>query len=139
MRSASRGFTLLEVIIALIIAGLAAGALYQAAGSGLRTTQQAALYQEAIVRAKSHLDAAVNGTRLVAGEWEGDDGGGFRWRLRIAPAMRASVQRAPSIVSGPNGNSSRTAVLYDIATTIVWRQGGSARQLTLQTEQVGGA
>jgi general secretion pathway protein I len=139
MAGRARGFTLLEVIIALIIAGLAAAALYQAAGSGLQSTQQAALYQEAIVRAKSHLDAAANGTRLTAGTWEGDDGGGFRWRLRIAPAMTASVQRAATIAAGPNGRASAVVVLYHIATTISWRQGGTGRQLTLQTEQVGGS
>src|SRR3954447_18601460 len=87
-----RGFTLLEVIVALIIAGLAAVALMQAVGSGLRTTRAASMVDQAIVRAKSHLAAATYGARLVPGDTRSDDGGGFRWRLRIVPVESAAVR-----------------------------------------------
>ena len=66
-----RGFTLLEVIIALMIAGMAAVVLFEAAGSGLRETQTASRYDQAIVRAKSRLAAATHGTKLAAGDWRG--------------------------------------------------------------------
>ena len=62
-----RGFTLLEVIIALIIAGMAAVALFEAVGTGLRATQTASMYDQAIVRAKSRLAAAAHGTKLTPG------------------------------------------------------------------------
>ena len=48
-----RGFTLLEVTIALLIAGMAGMVLLEAAGSGLRQTKTASMYDQAVVRAKS--------------------------------------------------------------------------------------
>ena len=66
-----RGFSLLEVIIALMIAGMAAVVLFEAAGSGLRETKTASMYDQAIVRAKSRLAAATHGTKLAAGDWRG--------------------------------------------------------------------
>jgi prepilin-type N-terminal cleavage/methylation domain-containing protein len=131
-----RGFTLLEVTIALIIAGLAAVALFEAAGSGLHATQTAAMYDQAIVRAKSRLAAATHGTRLAPTDQRGDDGGGFRWRLRTAPVAAATVR--PVGLTGPRASSSIPVVLYAITVWIGWDDGGTERQVRLETEQVGG-
>ena len=131
-----RGFTLLEVIVALIIAGMAAVALFEAAGSGLHQTQTASRYDQAIVRAKSRLAAAVHGTNLAAGDWRGDDGGGFRWRLHVAPVAGASLR--PLGLIGPRAASSVPVVLYDVSVWIGWTDGGTERDVRLETEQVGG-
>ena len=78
-----RGFTLLEVLIALVIAGIALATVFRAASENISATGAAARYQEAVSRARSHLDGtSVN---LTFGEQEGDDGGGFHWRVRGAP------------------------------------------------------
>jgi prepilin-type N-terminal cleavage/methylation domain-containing protein len=131
-----RGFTLLEVIIALIIAGMAAVVLFEAAGSGLHETQIASMYDQAIVRAKSRLAAATHGTKLAAGDWRGDDGGGFRWRLRVAPLANASLR--PIGVVGPRAAASIPVVLYGVSVWIGWNEGGTERDVRLDTEQVGG-
>jgi general secretion pathway protein I len=131
-----RGFTLLEVIIALIIAGMAAVVLFEAAGSGLHETLIASMYDQAIVRAKSRLAAATHGTKLTAGDWRGDDGGGFRWRLRVAPLASASLR--PIGVAGPRAAASVPVVLYGVSVWIGWNEGGTERDVQLDTEQVGG-
>ncbi len=131
------GFTLLEVMIALIIAGLAAAALLASAGSGLHATRSAAMYEQALVRAKSHLAAASHGTRLVASDQRGDDGGGFRWRIRVAPVATASL-RAVGLV-GPRAAAAVPVLLYGVSVWITWNDGGTERQVRLDTEQVGGA
>ena len=131
-----RGFTLLEVIIALIIAGIAATALFEAVGSGLHQTQTASMYDQAIVRAKSRLAAAVHGTKLVAGDRRGDDGGGFRWHLRVAPVAAASLR--PIGLTGPRATSSISVVLYSVTVWIGWSDGATEREVRLDTEQVGG-
>jgi general secretion pathway protein I len=130
-----RGFTLLEVIVALIIAGLAAVALMQAVGSGLRTTRAASMVDQAIVRAKSHLAAATYGARLVPGDTRGDDGGGFRWRLRIVPVESAAVR---PLIAGPRAASSVPVTLYGISVSIGWNEGGREHTVRLDTEHVGG-
>lgn len=131
-----KGFTLLEVIVALIIAGIAAAALFEAVGTGLHATQTAGMYDQAIVRAKSRLAAATHGTKLTPGDWRGDDGGGFHWRLRVAQIASASMR--PVGLVGPRAASSIPVVLYGVTVWIAWKDGGTERDVQLDTEQVGG-
>lgn len=131
-----KGFTLLEVIIALIIAGLAAGALFEAVGTGLHATQTASMYDQAIVRAKSHLVAATHGTKLAPGDSRGDDGGGFHWRLRVVPVASASIR--PVGLVGPRAATSIPIVLYGVTVWIGWSDGQATRDVRLETEQVAG-
>jgi prepilin-type N-terminal cleavage/methylation domain-containing protein len=131
-----KGFTLLEVIVALIIAGIAAVALFEAVGSGLHESLTASMYDQAIVRAKSRLAAATHGTKLAAGDRRGDDGGGFRWRLRVAPLAAVTVR--PIGLIGPRAASSIPVVLYSVSVWIGWNDGGVERDVHLDTEQVGG-
>jgi general secretion pathway protein I len=131
-----KGFTLLEVIVALIIAGMAAMALFDAVGSGLHSTQTAALYDQAIVRAKSRLAAASQGSKLEPGDWRGDDGGGFQWRLRVTPLATASAH--PTALAGPGGVASFPVTLYAVSVWIGWNDGKTVRDVHLDTQQVGG-
>ena len=131
-----KGFTLLEVVIALIIAGVAAALLFQATGTGLHQAQTASMYDQAIVRAKSRLAAATYGSKLTAGDWRGDDGGGFRWRLNVAPVAATTVR--PVGLVGPRGASSHPVILYRVDVWIGWNDGGTERDVRLETEQVGG-
>lgn len=85
MHNADEGFTLLEVIVAFIIASLASVLLYQAGFNGAAETVTAARYQEAVVRAQSRLASVGVLTALQPEQLRGDDGGGFRWQLTIAP------------------------------------------------------
>jgi hypothetical protein len=110
--------------------------LFEAAGSGLHETQTASMYDQAVVRAKSRLAAATHGTKLTAGDWRGDDGGGFRWRLHVVPVASASL-RSIGVV-GPRAAGSVPVVLYGVSVWIGWNDGGSERDVRLDTEQVGG-
>lgn len=131
-----RGFTLLEVVIALVIAGMAATVLVEEAGSGLSATRTASMYDQAIARAKSRLAAATHGTRLTAIDQRGDDGGGFQWRLHVAPVQ--SVTLRPLGSSGPRLATGYKPVLYGVTVWVGWNDGSTERQVRLDTEQVGG-
>jgi len=129
------GFTLLEVLIALIIAGLAVAAMMQAVGGGLHATRTATLYDQALVRAQSHLASATHASALAAGDFQGDDGGGFRWRLRVLPV--SVVPLRPVGLIGPRGQSAIPVALYSVIVQIAWKEGETTRQVQLETEQVG--
>lgn len=130
-----KGFTLLEVIVALVIAALAAGALAQAAGAGLHESRTAALYDQAVIRARSRLAAAAHGSHLAPGEWSGRDGE-FRWQLRVAPVQTVTLR--PEAAAAPRAEATRSVVLYDIAVTEAWAEGSAARSIRLETQLVGG-
>jgi type II secretory pathway pseudopilin PulG len=89
-----RGFMLLEMLIAFAIAAMALAVLVRGAMAGLGTASVAGHYEEALTRARSRLAAA--GAHLVAA----DNGGGFHWRVRIAPL--AATTAGSDAASGPD-------------------------------------
>jgi general secretion pathway protein I len=110
------GFTLLEVMVAFVIASLASLVLYQAGFNGVSQAATAARYQEALARAQSRLASIGVLTPLAPEQLSGDDGGGYTWHLRIAP--RAD-----------NG----LVTLYDVRLT----ESFGDREITLATEKLG--
>ena len=116
---AERGFTLLEALIAFAIAALAITALLQGTLTGLRVMEVAGRTQEALARARSRL-AALEAAPIVPGDQRGPDGGGFTWRTRILPA---------ATIDG--------LALYDVSVAVAWRDGGTTRQVALQTRRLG--
>ena len=56
----SRGFSLLEVMVALAILGIALVAIFQLFSVNLRSTQKAEDYTKAIFYARSMLDEALH-------------------------------------------------------------------------------
>ena len=121
---ADRGFTLLEVMIALIIAALAVGVLLQGAVGGVRAVQAASGYEEALARARSRL-AALDGAPLMPGTRQGDDGAGYHWHERIA-----------QIAATPGGNVTLPVALYAVSVAISWRSGRQNRSVQLDTERL---
>ncbi len=97
-------------MVAFIIAAMACIVLYRAGFSGVAEDVTAARYQEAVVRAQSHLAALGPLTKLQTQQLSGDDGGGFHWQVSIA-----------------TGPSVGTLTLYDVQVTERFGdQGGDA-------------
>jgi general secretion pathway protein I len=127
-----RGFTLLEVVVALAIAGLALVGLFQAGSTGLVTADIAARAEEAVERAQSHLAAVGRNAALSAGQFTDDDGGGYRWRLSVRPVESRQVP-------GPDGQSTTSTTLYAVEVEISWRDTGQQRSVVLKTLRLGTA
>jgi general secretion pathway protein I len=115
-RHSEAGFTLLEVMVAFVIASLAAIVLYQAGFNGALETLTAGRYQEAVVRAQSRLASVGVLTPLQAERLSGDDGGGFHWQLSMTPE-----------------NSNGGMTLYSVQVT----ESFGSRQVTLTTQRLG--
>ena len=127
------------MLIAFIIASLALAVLAQSGVSSLRSIQSAARYEEALARARSRLALALHGAPLVAGDHQGDDGGGYRWRVRIAPISSTAVR--PLGITGPRRPSRISVVLYAVSVWVWWAGAGSEERgrgvVRLDTQQVG--
>jgi general secretion pathway protein I len=132
---AQSGFALLEVLVAAAIAALALGVMFHSSMDGLRAAQAASHYEQAVARARSHLTLAVHASPLVAGDWQGDDGGGFSWHLRVVPVASATVKPATAFTLAASASFPLT--LYDVRVSIAWRDGGTPREVQLDTEQIG--
>ncbi len=132
-----RGFTLLEVLIAFVIAALAIGVMVDGVVGGLRSASTAAHTQQAVALARSRLAAAE--ALVLAGptpqpSQTGEDAG-FRWRVDIAAAESASLPRPQQV---PQGLSSvaPSATLYAIKVVVSWTLDGAARQVRLDGAQL---
>lgn len=128
--AAEAGFTLLEVVVAVAIAGLALVGMFQAGSGGLFAVDTAARAEEALQRAQSHLAAVGRDAALVEGDTSGSDGGGYRWRLQVQPAaQRQGV--------GADGVTPQNTVLYSVEVAVSWQSRGHRRAVVLQTLRLG--
>ena len=121
-RGPDSGFTLIEVLVAFIIAGLALSVLVNVGIEGLRASSLSARYQEALARAQSHLAAAVDASQ--PGDRQGDEGDGFHWHVRTVPIAHIAV-------------ASGQATLLAVSVAISWGP-APGRSVQLDTEQLAG-
>ena len=121
----SAGFTLLEVIVATAIASLAFIALFNMSSDGIIASGTATSTEEAIERARSHLAAISRDSDLNEGEYEGEDGGGFRWRISVHPVE----------ISGSETTTHTGFVgqLLAVEVTVSWGRGHRVRAVTLKS------
>ena len=113
-----RGFSLLEMVVAVAILGLALGALYQAASGATRNVRADERYAYAVELGRSLL--ALN-SRVPAGGLtdRGETAGGFRWAVRAQPVSRPRDSQVPP------------GLLQRIDVTVAWRDGLRERSIEL--------
>lgn len=129
-----RGFTLLEVLVAFAIAAPALALLYRQGVTSMGITRTAFSYQDALSRARSHLNALKDGA-LVAGERSGEDGAGFRWRTQVTPIGFVPPPRQQPPNSAYAGGTTLFAVKVDIS----WPGPSAPRTVTLESRRLGPA
>ena len=111
-----RGFSLVEMLAALVILGLALGALYQAASGATRNARLSAEYAIATTLAESELDAFVISRPDVGvtqrghyGEYEWE-----RWVELIPERERSGIGWMRIVVSWSGDSQPRTVSLSTI-------------------------
>ena len=90
MRSQA-GFSLLEVIAAIMLLAIAFTALMKVAGASAQLTHNAAVHSEAALWARSKLDSAFVEQPLKPGNTTGQFNSKFRWRLDVTPWIQAGT------------------------------------------------
>lgn len=124
----SRGFTLLELLIASIILTLAFVGLGQALGTGSELSVRSENRLQALAIARSRL-AAVGRTSALDHEVEagaveiGDKL--YRWRLTTRQRL-------------PHAEPTRDVMIFDLQVTVIWRQGLGRSRLSLSTMRLAG-
>ncbi|SFK38200.1 type IV pilus modification PilV family protein [Rhodanobacter glycinis] len=87
------GFSLLEVIAAILLLAITFAALMQVAGGAIGLTRRAAAHDEAAMWARSKLDSAfvldAPKPGVTAGRFDKD----YRWRLQVTPWTAAGVSQ----------------------------------------------
>ena len=118
-----RGFTLVELLVALTLFAVVGGTLLQLFQNGLRTARLAAAHTHAVFLARSKLTELQAYPALQPGALSGDFDDGYRWEAILAPPSNIGVTE-PS--TGP-------LQLLDLVLTISWGEGHDARSFTLHS------
>lgn len=132
--SNDRGFTLLEVLVALAIAAMTFGVLLSTELNGIRTVRSAGAYEAAMELARSHLAMLGPNMANVPPEQYGQDGA-FVWHVRIRPEAVAHSGAATAQLF-LHANELR-ATLYAVGITVSWRSDGRDQNLYLNTQRLG--
>ena len=117
----SNGFSLLEVMVALAILGLAVVAIFQLFSINLRSTQKAEDYTKAIFYARSMMDEAYSFVD------PSDESASEEYEERYTAKRDVSVKS-----ESDDGN----VKVYEIAVTVTWPPSGSFSMKELRTVYV---
>jgi len=120
-----RGFSLLEMIVAMAVLSLCLGVLYQATGGATRNVRADERYAYAVELARSLL--AVNSSVPPEGvSQRGETSGGFTWRTVSSPVALGgdglppgSLQNIEVAVNWQDGRRDRSVVLYSVVPGVV--------------------
>ena len=130
----SRGFTLLEVLVGVAIAGLALGVLFAAGVTGFGISHATERYERATALARSRLAMAIHTDPLVAGDWQGNDGG-YGWHVHVAPLESTTIRPIDTLTQ--RGSSVFPLTLYAVSVWIIWPGSTGHREVRLETQHIG--
>ena len=82
--SKSRGFTLLEVLLAFVVFALSFATVLEILAGSMRSTTRARTYSEAALLAQSLMDMVGTDFPIAAGDVSGESPGGYDWDLSIS-------------------------------------------------------
>ncbi len=106
MKRRARGFTLLEVIIAFALLGLALTLLLGSLSGGAKQVREAELRTRAVLHAQSLLAEAGVASPLQVGSQQGDwEQGRYHWELQVQPWVEPRAGNAAQVQAQSPGGS----------------------------------
>ena len=122
--SSRRGFSLIEMLVALAVMGLALSVLYQSAAGSTRGSVVSSELSQALALAESTLEDFSS--QLTIGKQEQGQFGSFRWQ-----ATASSIDSLRSQTPDAAGES--PALLALVTVTVSWPSGPREREVVLTT------
>lgn len=116
------GFTLVEILVALVVFALAFGVLAQIMQTGLRQSTVARSLAGATMLARSELARVGIEVPLQVGAVEGESEDGLHWQTEIELLVEASEDQS--------------LALYQVQVTVAWGE-SPAEQMVLTTLRTG--
>ena len=128
--SGERGFTLVEVLVAFLIAATALGSIFSLLGTSTRGTAGLEARMLAAIEARGLLARLGPDLSLAPGEQEGEIEGGGRWRITIDEAN--SAEDTDRRGRSRDARSDSGYVLLDVMVAVERSDGGEARLRTFR-------
>ncbi|PID73450.1 MAG: hypothetical protein CSB33_03520 [Desulfobacterales bacterium] len=133
------GFTLLEVLVAMMILGISITLLMQVFSGGLQAVYKAAGYSRAADHGREKMAQLMLPAEIQPGEYAGAFGDGYRWKARITPVSVTFLSSSP-VLPGAAADVPLTALianetrgLFQVRLWIFWTDGGHRRDMVFST------
>ena len=117
----TRGFSLLETLVALSVLAICLGVIYQIFGTSLRNTQYARDYSYAQMLAESKLSELGKGIPIVEGSYGGEIGAKYIWNVDVEPAVNI------------NTDDDNVIYAFKVKFKIAWASNGADRFIEILT------
>jgi len=123
-RCGQKGFTLIEVLTAMMILTISMVTIFHLFSDGLRAAKISNGYTRAIFHARAKMEEVLLADRLREGESDGVIEPGYRWHLSIVP-----MEEDPDL----SGDVNPSTKLFRISVDVIWDNGGHEKNFSLST------
>jgi len=131
-RSTQHGFTLLEILLAISILGVALTVIMQQFSAGLRIGQASKTYTTATAYAKQKLEEFQLVEKMEEGEEVGDFDDGYTWKVSVLPYEDYMEE---AVESGEDEELFEHLPLemYRLESVVYWMEGEKEKSVSLVT------
>ena len=127
-RSAARGFSILEILIAFVVMALVVGSLLQLFGTSMRNVALSGEYSFAVQVAESRMEAVGTEIPVEKGSVTGlEEGTPYQWVVNMEPVELDEEQDDFSLSIQP----------YEVTVVISWDSAGRTREFVLSSLRFG--
>jgi len=123
-----KGFTLLEIMVAIAILGIALTVILQQFSTGLRTVTVTRNYTTALIHAREKLEEFCLTKKLSEKEESGEFENGYRWRVVISPYQEEKEEEG--------GTEFLFLSMFTITSMVSWEAGDKERKVELATVKI---
>lgn len=119
-QAGARGFTLLEVLVALVVMATAVTIALQLFSVNLRTVSRSGDWTAATIRADARLRDLLAEMALIETAWSETTGDGYRFDVSVVEVLKERTDNLP-------------VKLMEISLTIHWWEGPKEKSLRVKT------
>lgn len=121
----NRGFTLIEILVAISILSISLVVIFQLFSGGLKSSRLSDQYTRGIFHAKEKMEEILLSTEFTEEGAEGGFGDLFRWKSEIVRIEQAEEEA-----------SKLPFDTYNIKVDIFWDEGDKEKQFSISTMKV---
>jgi general secretion pathway protein I len=119
-----QGFTLIEILVAIVILGISLVTIMQLFSGGLKSCKVSDEYTRAVFHARQKMEEVLIADSIIEGIDEGDFDDDFKWHMEIS---------CSKLLEDEDGNQDRIPVkLYEIKVRIQCKT-GAGKSVEIQT------
>jgi general secretion pathway protein I len=127
-RKFCRGFTLIEVVVALAILGVGLAVIIELFSGGLRLGRTSEEYTKATNYARMKMEEIASQKNIEEGMGEGEFDDAFHWQVNVKKIDILPIEKNPDFKP--------PVELFQVKVNILWKSGSKERSTTIESYKV---